>query len=139
MAQKRSKKVKFVFRGKKQGLSKIPFHHDVLGISRYLLLNDSLVSGAPFVAVHFVKGLPKKVPEYTEPHSHDCDEVNLVLSESGTLKYKFVLGSKSFVVSSPACIFIPRGVRHSCKAVSGVGVYVVFLQKGNYQKSLLPR
>lgn len=77
------------------------------------------------VAVHEVTiGGKGTASPYSEPHAHrDEDEVNLLIGK-GSLRYRISLDGKAQVVSAPAAVWIPAGVRHSANAVSGKGYFV---------------
>ncbi|AFS80677.1 hypothetical protein NKOR_03935 [Candidatus Nitrosopumilus koreensis AR1] len=86
------------------------------------------------IAVHFVDA-EKKLPEYSIPHKHDNDEINLILSEDSKLKYKIDLEDETYTVTSPCTIFIPKGLTHSAQAISGKGMFVcIILSDGHSSK-----
>jgi quercetin dioxygenase-like cupin family protein len=64
---------------------------------------------------------------------HDCNEINLILSEKNKLTYKIQLGNEVYQVSSPATIFIPKGLKHSAEVVSGKGIFICLILKGKYK------
>ena len=89
------------------------------------------------IAVHIIDKLPDSVPEYVDSHAHDCDEINLILSEKGTLVYHVVLEDEEYTVTSPATIYIPKGVRHKAWAKKGQGLFIAFIMSKEYQSSLI--
>jgi 2-isopropylmalate synthase len=126
---------KCIAKGVEEPLSSVPFHKDA-GIRRLLMLDKRMVPGAGVrVAVHHVKDLPARTPGYCEPHRHDFEEINLILSDSGKLAYRIRLEDEVYVVESPSTVFIPRGVRHSAEAVSGEGMFVCILLSSDYSAS----
>jgi len=82
------------------------------------------------VAVHFVDA-SEKMPEYSQLHQHDHDEINLILSES-KLTYQIQLGDETYKVSSNSSIFIPHGLPHSAQAISGKGIFVCIILSSKY-------
>ena len=87
------------------------------------------------IAVHFVNGNHKKMSEYSLLHKHNADEINLIISENSKLKYEIQLDDEVYKVTSPSTIFIPKGVRHKAKFMSGKGVFVCIILSGKYTSS----
>ena len=81
----------------------------------------------PHIAVHIIKDLPKEIPKYTGLHSHEHDEINLILSETGELKYKIILEDEEYIVTSPATVNIPKGIAHSAEVIGGEGIFVCII------------
>ena len=77
----------------------------------------------------------KKMSEYSMLHKHSADEINLIISENSKLKYEIQLGDETYKVSSPSTVFIPKGVRHKAKFISGKGVFVCIILSGKYKSS----
>lgn len=124
---------KYIKRGKIEPLASIPFHKKA-PVKRLLMLEKGLIPQSDIhIAVHFIKNLPKKIPKYSELHSHNCDEINLILSEDSKLVYKIQFEDEIYKVSSPATIFIPRGVKHSAEVLSGKGIFICIVLEGQYQ------
>jgi hypothetical protein len=143
------KKKKYAFLIKKgitQPLENVPYHMKA-PLKRILMQDDStfpdlkkILPGSNYnIAVHIVKKLPKKVPEYVKYHSHNCDEINLILSEKGKLTYEIFLGNEKYIVSSPAIIYLPKKLKHKMRAIKGSGIYVCIIMSKNYNNSLLKR
>lgn len=141
----RKKKYSFLIKkGIISPLQNIPYHMKA-PLKRILMQDKStfpdlknMLPGSNFhIAVHIIKKLPKKVLKYVEPHAHNCDEINLILSESGTLKYRVTFEDETYFVSSPATVYIPRGVKHTAEVVSGTGIYVCIVMSEDYKSSLL--
>jgi len=82
------------------------------------------------VAVHFVDA-SKKLPNYSQMHQHNHDEINMILSDS-KLTYKVQLDNETYKVTSPSTIFIPKGLQHSAQAVSGKGIFVCIILSSKY-------
>lgn len=117
-------------------LSKVPFHMDVIGITRRLLISPEDTPEAPLhIAVHEVRvdSANRGKCHYAEDHKHNSDEVNIVWSERGKLQYRFVLDGKETIVESPAIIVIPAGITHHAEALSGEGTFTCILLNAQHQ------
>lgn len=142
MATKKYKK--FIRRGLIQPLQNIPFHHKG-PLQRILMQDDktfpdlkNILPGSNYhIAVHIIKKLPKKIPSYVDFHAHNCDEINLILSESGKLVYEINFEGEKYIVSSPTIFYIPRGVKHKVQVKKGRGVYVCIVMSKTYKSSLI--
>jgi len=77
----------------------------------------------------------KKMSEYSMLHKHNADEVNLILSENSKLKYEIQLDDETYKVTSPSTIFIPKGIKHKAKFISGKGIFVCIILSGKYKSS----
>ena len=125
---------KYIKRGITEPLGKVPFHKNA-PIKRLSMLSRSLVPNSDtHVAVHFVDA-SKKLPNYSQLHKHDHDEINLILSEGSNLTYEVQLEDEIYKVSSPSTIFIPRGTQHSAHAVSGNGIFVCIILSSRYSST----
>lgn len=131
-------------KGEVSPLGKVPFHKEA-PVKR-LLMQDSgtfpdlneISKGSNYrIAVHIIEELPDVVPEYVELHAHDCDEINLILSEKGELVYNVLLEDEEYIVSSPATIYIPKGVRHKIWAKKGEGTFIAIIMSQEYVSSLI--
>ena len=85
------------------------------------------------VASHFIIDLPTIIPSYCELHYHDFDEVNLILSEDNTLRYRIRIEDESYEVSSPSTIYIPKGIRHAAEVIAGRGIYLAITFTKDYK------
>jgi mannose-6-phosphate isomerase-like protein (cupin superfamily) len=125
-------------------LGNVPFHKDA-PLKRLLMqdhgtfpdLSETSPGASYRIAVHVIDVLPQNVPEYVDSHSHDCDEINLILSEKGKLVYYVVLGDEEYTVTSPATIYIPKEVRHKIWAKEGQGTFIAIIMSKEYQSSLI--
>jgi hypothetical protein len=118
---------KFIKKGVSEQISKIPFHN-YAPIKRFPSSNTH-------VAVHFVNGNHKKMSEYSMLHKHNADEINLIVSENSKLKYEIQLDDETYKVTSPSTIFIPKGIKHKAKFISGKGIFVCIILSGKYKSS----
>ena len=122
---------KYIKKGRLEAMDKVPFHKKA-PIKRLSMLNSSLIHESnTHVAVHFVDAT-KNLPQYSEPHKHNQDEINLILSENSKLTYMVHLGDEIYKVTSPSTIFIPKGLQHSAQAISGSGTFVCIILSSNY-------
>lgn len=122
---------KFIKRGITESLDKVPFHKKA-PIRRLSMLNKFLIPESnTHIAVHFIDA-SKKLPQYSQLHQHNYDEINLILSEHSKLTYEIQLDHEKYVVSSPSTIFIPKGLQHSAQALSGSGIFVCIILSSKY-------
>ena len=126
---------KFIKKGVNERISKIPFHNYTPMKRLSMLSKKRFPSSNTHVAVHFVNGNHKKMSEYSLLHKHNADEINLIISENSKLKYEIQLDDEVYKVTSPSTIFIPKGVRHKAKFMSGKGVFVCIILSGKYTSS----
>ncbi len=126
---------KFIKKGVRESFSKIPSHRNV-PIKRLSMLSKKLVpTSNTHVAIHFVDYKHKKLSEYSFLHKHNADEINLIISESNKLKYEIQLDDEIYKVLSPSTVFIPKGVKHKAKFLSGKGIFVCIILSGKYTTS----
>jgi len=126
---------KFVKKGVKETFSKIPFHTNV-PIKRLSMLSKKLVpTSNTHVAIHIVDYKHKNLSEYSFLHKHNADEINLIISESNKLKYEIQLDDEIYKVLSPSTVFIPKGVKHKARFLSGKGIFVCIILSGKYTTS----
>jgi len=119
---------KFIKKGVNEPLSKVPFHRNA-PIKRLSMLSKKLIpKSSTHIAVHFVNS-KKKIPEYSVLHKHSHDEINLILSEGGKITYEIQLEDEVYKVTSPSTVFIPKGVRHKARVISGKGIFVCIILK----------
>lgn len=118
-------------KGVNEPLQKVPFHKKA-PIKRLSMLSKKIILQSDMhIAVHFVDAT-KKLPEYSSPHKHNKDEINLILSEDSKLKYRIELEDETYTVTSPCTIFIPKGLNHSAQAISGKGIFVCIILSNRY-------
>ena len=126
---------KFIKKGVREQISKIQFHN-YAPIKRLSMLSKKrFPSSNTHVAIHFVNGNHKKMPEYSLLHKHNADEINLIISENSKLKYEIQLDDEVYKVSAPSTVFIPKGIRHKAKFISGKGIFVCIILSGKYKSS----
>lgn len=122
---------KFIKKGVTEPLNKIPFHSDA-PIKRLSMLSKKLIPESnTHIAVHYIDN-SEEIPKYSQPHKHDHDEINMILSEDSTLTYDIQLEDEMYEVSSPATIYIPKGLEHNAQAKSGKGMFVCIILSDDY-------
>ena len=122
---------KFIKRGITEPLGTIPFHKKA-PIKRLSMLSKLIIPESnTHVAVHFVDA-SKKLPQYSQLHKHNRDEINLVLSEDSKITYEVQIEDEIYKVTSPSTIFIPKGLRHRAEALSGKGIFVCIILSSKY-------
>lgn len=126
---------KYITKGIPESLSKVPFHKKA-PIKRISMLNKKTMPESNIhAAVHFVDIIDKKISKYSILHKHDADEVNIILSENDKLVYEIQLDDEIYKVTSPATIFIPKGVKHRADVISGRGFFVCLILSDKYSTS----
>ena len=126
---------KLIKKGVMESITKIPFHN-YAPIKRLSMLNEKLVPNSnTHIAIHFVNPRCKKKSDYSFLHKHNADEINLIISENGNLKYEIQLDDEIYKVSSSSTVFIPKGVKHRAKFISGKGIFVCIILSGKYKSS----
>ncbi|MEW5827146.1 MAG: hypothetical protein AB1778_09990 [Candidatus Bipolaricaulota bacterium] len=94
-------------------------------------LNKTMVDGADLnVFVHHIEVQGDTGPDYVDVHTHDVSQA-YVFPEAG-LRFEVILGDETIQAESPATVFIPPGLRHNLKILSGKGIEVCILRKGYY-------
>ena len=77
---------------------------------------------------------------HVDSHRHHVDSLFLFLGNEDQmtgLKVKVFLDDQEFEVESPVSIFIPAGVEHTYKFISGSGLFINNVFSDNYNESLL--
>ncbi len=119
---------KFIKKGVNEPLSKVPFHSKA-PIKRFSMLSQKLIpKSSTHIAVHFINS-KKKIPEYSVLHKHGHNEINLILSEGRKITYEIQLEDEVYKVTSPSTVFIPKGIRHKARVISGKGIFVCIILK----------
>lgn len=100
---------------------------DIQGIARLSFLEKEYIKGKSFhVASHIIDDayIHQKEWIYSQAHKHDFDEINMIISEKSTLKYKMEVNGKEEEIIAPALIFIPAGTTHRAEPVCGTGIFL---------------
>lgn len=119
--------------GTEQSLESVAFHHKA-PLTRYVMLQKDVVEGDGGFRVvsHVINDLPEVIPPYCELHYHDFDEVNIVTSQDNSLKYKIKIEDEEYVVTAPATVYIPKGLKHAAEVLEGKGVFLAITFTKNY-------
>ena len=126
---------KYITKGVSEPLSKVPFHGKA-PIRRLSMLSKKLIPESDtHIAVHCVNSKTKKISDYSKLHKHNFDELNLILSEDKKLTYEIQMDDETYKVTSPSTVFIPKGVKHKAKLISGKGFFVCIILSSNYKSS----
>lgn len=109
--------------------------------TRYVMIDERFVSDCRFYSI--VREIPR-LDDYgaghVDSHRHTVDSVFLFIgAEPGMtgLTVEVRLGEESFTLDSPCSVFIPSGLVHSYRVVSGTGYFVNNVMAGDYNSSLL--
>lgn len=126
-----------ISRGRVEALDFVPFHaNGAAPVNRRVLAGAGVHENlGKHIVSHEIYNVPAARRSYCEPHVHDCDEINILLSES-YLSYEIRLGDEVFVVNAPATIRIPAGVVHSANVIEGTGFYIAIVDTANYKASV---
>ncbi len=126
-----------ISRGCVEPLHFVPFHaNGTAPVSRRVLAGAGVhESLGKHMVSHEIRNVAAERRSYCEPHVHDCDEINILLSDS-YLSYEICLGDEAFVVNAPATIHIPAGVVHSANVIEGSGFYIAMVDTPNYSASV---
>jgi mannose-6-phosphate isomerase-like protein (cupin superfamily) len=123
---------KFITKGIREPLSKVPFHSKS-PIKRTLMLGKKTIPISNIhLAVHLVDA-NKKISKYSKLHKHDTDEVNLILSHNNSLVYEIQFEDEIYKVKSPSTVFIPKGIKHRADVISGNGFFVCLIMSNKYK------
>jgi len=126
---------KYITKGINESLSNVPFHKKA-PLKRLSMLSKKIIPESNIhTAIHIVNVNDKKISKYSTLHKHDVDEVNMILSQDDKLVYEIQLGDEVYKVSSPATIFIPKGVMHRADVLSGSGFFVCLILSNKYKTS----
>lgn len=116
-------------------------HHRHGPGDRYLMLDDRVVSDArQYCIVRHIPLMEEYGSGHVDVHRHRVDSIFLFLGHGENLtglSVEVLLGKRTFTVNSPSSVFIPSGVLHSYRVVSGSGIFVNHVQAGDYNSSLL--
>lgn len=72
-------------------------------------------------------------------HSHNCDSAFLFIGNGKNLNGLVCdvgLGDENFMIESPASVFIPAGLDHSYRLISGSGYYINIVLFPDYNSSI---
>ena len=86
-----------ISRGRLEALHFVPFHaNGAAPVSRRVLAGAGVHEAiGKHIVSHEIRDVPTEHRSYCEPHVHDCDEINILLSDSH-LSYEIRLGDEVF-------------------------------------------
>lgn len=113
------------------------------GCTKYVMMDEHLVNDARQLCE--IRAIPRSASssresEKVDPEVNYTDSLLLLIGHDeglSGLSAEVVLGDEKFAVRSPASIFIPSGMRHSCKATSGSGLMLKHTVKDHYDSDML--
>ena len=110
-----------------------PYHKTIPFIRSVLANSEIFTNCNVHIAVHSIKNIDSHKSKYCKVHSHDVDEINLIIgnNDGKGLKYKITNGDEDFFVDSPQSVFIPKNTKHSAEAIEGEGYFICIVMKGN--------
>jgi len=109
-------------------MSQFEMKRDIIPLN---YLDVSLIPESDLVVhVSEVKRVPPDFKPYVAPHKH---EVSSFYGLIGDLAVEVILDEEKHEVRGPASIFIPPGVMHSIRPLSGKGYMIIILRRGNYK------
>ena len=125
-----------ISRGRVEALDFVPFHaNGAAPVNRRVLAGAGVHENlGKHIVSHEIFNVPAARRSYCEPHVHDCDDINILLSES-YLSTQIRLGDEVFVVNAPATIRILRG-GSSANVIEGTGFYIAIVDTANYKASV---
>ena len=107
---------------------------------RHVMIDDRFVQDCRcYCIVRTVEDVSQEV-SHVDSHRHHVDSLFLFLGNEDQmtgLKVKVFLDDQEFEVESPVSIFIPAGVEHTYKFISGSGLFINNVFSDNYNESLL--
>ena len=115
-----------ICRMENSSLTSTPFHGKVDKLNRLVAKNFPV-----HLAIHEIDDA-KNVSHYADCHQHCVPEINMIIGSRNKLTYQIQLGSETYVVKSPASIWIPEGLEHSANVIEGSGYYVCLLLTDEY-------
>lgn len=119
--------------------TELPYHREGPGVRHVMFDERFLPDCRQYCIVREIPRVQRPTP-HVDVHIHTTDSFFLFLGhEPGLrgLQVEVVLGEVTREISSPASVFIPAGVPHTYRIISGEGIYVNHVLKGSYTASLL--
>ncbi|MBW2974407.1 2-isopropylmalate synthase [Candidatus Woesearchaeota archaeon] len=108
--------------------------------TRYVFLDSRVIPiTSIYTIIRKVQDVREDEHSHIDMHSHNCDSVFLFVGKEGDLSglvCEVQLGNQKYKVQSPASVFIPSGLAHSYRFISGSGCYVNIVLSGNYNDSV---
>lgn len=105
-----------------QWVESLPDHEGSIGGKGFpVLMNGDLVEEANAWVCPTMFSITKRQADivsggnapHANPHTHDGDEMYLILGEKDKIEYKITLGEDDYILKSPCCVYIPAGLPHA--------------------------
>lgn len=120
--------------------SELSYHtDDAPGIRRVFIEEKMMPESDCYVMLRTATGVQADQPKYVDSHAHNVSSVYIffgVEKDLGGLTAEVILDGEKHIVTSPATVFIPKGVIHSYRLIGGNGYFLHTVLKGNYEESL---
>ena len=118
-----------------QIVGEIPYHdmaraREDIGPSYNYMSNSMVPEADLWVTVREVKQVPADLKSFVEPHTHSVSKVYAII---GDLTVEVVLDGERHEVTGPAGVFIPAGMMHTNRLLSGSGYWIVIMRGGKYE------
>lgn len=113
-------------------LAKLKKHKVVAGLPKYQVLlscDKNNPCGKFYVSARKIDKA-KNLEYHSESHSHMADSALIFIGSRNRLKglkSEVMLDNKKFVVDSPCGVYLPAGLRHTHRYVSGSGFFLKVL------------
>lgn len=108
---------------------------------RYVMIDERYVSDCrQYCIARHIPRLDDYGAGHVESHRHVCDSLFMFMGYGDGLSgltVEVVVDGESSIVDSPCSVFIPSGVEHCYRVVSGTGIFVNHVLSGTYEASLL--
>ena len=141
MTETTSQFSRFFIAPEERPTSEIPFHNDSApGVRRVFLEKKLLPETDAYVIVRTAADVRPDQPQYIDFHAHNVSSIYLFMGEGDNLeglRAEVMLGDETFVIDSPATVYIPKGVPHSSRLIEGSGHFGHIVLSGDYRESLL--
>lgn len=97
--------------------------HQSSEMPRFTFCGDGYFPESPLrIVVRQIKSIGPDYNPHIELHTHDIDELYIVISEEyGGLSVDVTLGDETYEVISPTTIFLPKNLPHKYAAKKGHG------------------
>jgi 2-isopropylmalate synthase len=110
---------------------------------RYVMLDNRFLKDCrSYCIIREVEQVEEQKKSHVDSHRHHVDSLFLFIGNEKQmtgLNVEVMLGEQWFPVQSPASVFIPGGIEHSYRFISGSGKFINFVLADNYNESLLEK
>ena len=120
-------------------VSKLNYHQTVPGIL-WAMIDERLVNGyLQYCIVHPISRLKNYDVKHVDTHVYDGDSLFLFIGEDEGLrglKVELDLSGAIHIIESPANLFIPAGLKHSYRVITGQGFIMNHVFSSSYNSGL---